>query len=68
MESGPSRIEKWWEAEADRKLATTQSTSNVEVICSLIPGKDNTAVIGFLKERLDLDALFDKNLPSEERN
>jgi hypothetical protein len=62
MGSGSSRLEtRWWEAEAQRKIATTKSTSKVEVICSLIPGMDETTVKGYLKERSDLDLLFELN-------
>ena len=44
----------------------------MEVICSLIPGIDETAMVGHLKVRSDLDALFElyyryQNLPREQR-
>jgi len=59
MGSGPSRFEtRWWEAEAQRKVVTTKNTGKVEVICSLIPGVDDMAMVGYLKERSDLDTLF----------
>lgn len=66
MGSGSSRLEtRWWEAEAQRKIATTKSTSRVEVICSLIPGMDETTVKGYLKARSDLDVLFELNCRSQ---
>ncbi|KAL5313257.1 hypothetical protein ACEPPN_018990 [Leptodophora sp. 'Broadleaf-Isolate-01'] len=59
MGSGSSRFEtRWWEAEAQRKVVTTKNTGKVEVICSLIPGVDEIAMVGYLKERSDLDELF----------
>ena len=59
MGSTSSRFERrWWEAEAQRKVATTKSIGKVEVICSLIPGVDEMALIDYLKERSDLDTLF----------
>ena len=59
MGSGSSRCEtRWWEAEAQRKVVTTKNAGKVEVICSLIPGVDEVAMVGYLKERSDLDTLF----------
>ena len=59
MGSGSSRCEtRWWEAKAQRKVVTTKNTGKVEVICSLIPGVDEVAMVGYLKERSDLDTLF----------
>ena len=59
MGSGPSRfVARSWEAEAQRKVVTTKNTGKVEVICSLIPGVDEIAMVGYLKERSDLDTLF----------
>jgi hypothetical protein len=62
----------WWEAEAQRKVMTTKSTGKVEVICSLIPGVDETAMVDHLKARSDLDTLFElycryPNPPREQR-
>jgi hypothetical protein len=34
---------------------TTKSTGKVEVICSLIPGVDETVMLGHLKARSDHD-------------
>jgi len=73
MGSGSSRLEtRWWEAEAQQKLMTTTNTGEVEVICSLIPGLDETTMIGHLKARSDLDTLFAlhcrcQNLPTVQR-
>jgi len=59
MGSASSRFEtRWWEAEAQRKVVTTKNAGKVEVICSLIPGVDEVAMVGYLKERSDLDTLF----------
>ena len=59
MGSASSRVEtRWWEAEAQRKVVTTKNAGKVEVICSLIPGVDEVAMVGYLKERSDLDTLF----------
>ena len=59
MGSASSRsTNRWWEAEAQRKVVTTKNTGKVEVICSLIPGVDEVAMVGYLKERSDLDTLF----------
>ncbi|MAD82895.1 MAG: hypothetical protein CL912_08020 [Deltaproteobacteria bacterium] len=58
MGSGSSRVETWWEAEAQRKVRVTKNSGKVEVICSLIPGMDQTAVVGSLKARPDLEKLF----------
>jgi hypothetical protein len=43
----------------------------VAVICSLVPGVDETAIVGRLRERSDLDTLFElhcrnQNLPREQ--
>ncbi|KAF7866869.1 hypothetical protein EAF04_005710 [Stromatinia cepivora] len=60
MGSKTSRLEnRWWEAEAQRKLATTKHMSKVVVICSLIPGVDETAMVGCLKRRSDLDTFYE---------
>ncbi|KAL2063213.1 hypothetical protein VTL71DRAFT_5017 [Oculimacula yallundae] len=73
MGSGSSRLEtRWWEAEAQRKVVTTKNSGKVEVICSLIPGVDEIAMVGYLKERSDLDTLFalhcrHQNLSSDQR-
>jgi hypothetical protein len=73
MGSGSSRLEtRWWEAEAQRKVTTAKNTGKVVVLCSLIPGVDETAMVGRLKERPDLDTLFElhcryQNLPAEQR-
>ncbi|KAH7330027.1 hypothetical protein BKA65DRAFT_480193 [Rhexocercosporidium sp. MPI-PUGE-AT-0058] len=59
MGSASSRFaNRWWEAEAQRKVVTTKNTGKVEVICSLIPGVDEAAMVGYLKERSDLDTIF----------
>jgi len=59
MGSASSRfVNRWWEAEAQRKVVTTKNIGKVEVICSLIPGVDEVAMVGYLKERSDLDTLF----------
>ena len=59
MGSASSRFaNRWWEAEAQRKVVTTKNIGRVEVICSLIPGVDEVAIVGYLKERSDLDTLF----------
>jgi hypothetical protein len=73
MGTGSSRLEtRWWEAEAQRKVSTTKNTDKVVVICSLIPGVDATTMVDRLKERSDLDTLFElycryQNLPAEQR-
>jgi hypothetical protein len=51
---------------------TTKSTGKVEVICSLIPGVDETVMLGHLKARSDHDTPFELycrylNLPREQR-
>lgn len=50
---------------------TAKNTGKVEVICSLIPGVDDTTIVGHLKVRSDLDTLFELhcrywNLPREQ--
>jgi hypothetical protein len=73
MGSRSSRLEtRWWEAEAQRKVSTTKSTDKVVVIRSLILGVDATTIVDRLKERSDLDTLFElhcryQNLPAEQR-
>jgi hypothetical protein len=60
MGSGSSRLEtRWWEAEAQRKISTTKNTDRVVVICLLIPDMDATTIVDRLKERSDLDTLFE---------
>jgi len=62
MGSGASRegviASKWWEAKAQKMLMTTTNMGKVEVICSLLPVKDEKTAIRLLKARPDLDTLF----------
>ncbi|CAG8977994.1 hypothetical protein HYALB_00000663 [Hymenoscyphus albidus] len=62
MGSGTSRESvidsEYWEAESQRILRTTTNTYKIEMICSLIPFKDEKALFKVLEARSDLDTLF----------
>lgn len=71
MGSGTSRESvidsEYWEAESQRILRTTTNTYKIEMICSLIPSKDEIALFKVLKARSDLDTIFARYCGSGEQ-
>ena len=72
MGSGSSRQEtiesRWWEEKALDMLTKTSDTGKVGLICSFIPVSDESAMIGVLKERSDLETLVAIHCKSRERS
>ncbi|KAH6696538.1 hypothetical protein BKA61DRAFT_662440 [Leptodontidium sp. MPI-SDFR-AT-0119] len=72
MGSGLSRQEtvesRWWEEKALDMLTNTSDTGKVGLVCSFIPISDESAMIGVLKERSDLETLVAIHCKSRERS
>lgn len=57
---------RWWEEKALDILTNTSDIGKVGLICSFIPVRNESAMIGVLKERSDLETLLTIHYKSRE--